>query len=57
MSKLNLYKQAENLYIEEGMSIEDICRNLNISRHTIFYWEKSMIGIKVAIKNINMKAS
>lgn len=40
MSKLKLYKQAENLYIEEGMSIEDICRNLNISRRTIFYWKK-----------------
>lgn len=40
MSKLKLYKQAENLYIEEGMSIEDICRNLDISRRTIFYWKK-----------------
>lgn len=40
MSKLKLCKQAENLYIEEGMSIEDICRNLDISRHTIFYWKK-----------------
>ena len=41
MSKLKLYKQAENLYIEEGMSIEDICRNLDISRRTIFYWKKN----------------
>lgn len=40
MSKLKLYKQAENLYIEGGMSIEDICRNLDISRRTIFYWKK-----------------
>ena len=40
MSKLKLYKQAENLYIEEGISIEDICRNLDISRRTIFYWKK-----------------
>ena len=40
MSKLKLCKQAENLYIEEGMSIEDICRNLDISRRTIFYWKK-----------------
>lgn len=40
MSKLKLYKQAENLYIEEGMSIEDICRHLDISRRTIFYWKK-----------------
>lgn len=40
MSKLKLYKQAEILYIEEGMSIEDICRNLDISRRTIFYWKK-----------------
>lgn len=41
MSKLKLYKQAENLYIEEGMSIDDICRNLDISRRTIFYWKKN----------------
>ena len=41
MSKLKLYKQAENLYIEEGMSIENICRNLEISRRTIFYWKKN----------------
>lgn len=41
MSKLKLYKQTENLYIEEGMSIEDICRNLDISRRTIFYWKKN----------------
>ncbi len=41
MSKLKLYKQAENLYIEEGMSIENICRNLDISRRTIFYWKKN----------------
>ena len=40
MSKLKLCKQAENLYIEERMSIEDICRNLDISRRTIFYWKK-----------------
>lgn len=40
MSKLKLYKQAENLYIEGGVSIEDICRNLDISRRTIFYWKK-----------------
>ena len=40
MSKLKLCKQAENLYIQEGMSIEDICRNLDISRRTIFYWKK-----------------
>ena len=40
MSKLKLCKQAENLYIEEGTSIEDICRNLDISRRTIFYWKK-----------------
>ena len=39
MSKLKLCKQAENLYIEEGMSIEDICRILVISRRTIFYWK------------------
>lgn len=40
MSKLKLYKQSENLYIEEEISIEDIYQNLDIIRRTIFYWKK-----------------
>ena len=41
MSKLKLYKQAENLYIEEGISIEDIYQNLDIFKtHHLLLEEK-----------------
>lgn len=56
MSKLKLYKQAENLYIEEGMSIENICRNLDISRRTIFYWKKNYDWDKSRNKKYNSES-
>ncbi len=40
MSKIKLCKQAENLYIEKGLSVDDICQNLDVARRTIFYWKK-----------------
>lgn len=40
MSKIKLYKEAENLYIEEGLSVDEICQNLDVARRTIFYWKK-----------------
>ena len=40
MSKIKLCKQAENLHIEEELSIDDICPNLDVARRTIFYWKK-----------------
>ena len=56
MSKLKLCKQAENLYIEEGMSIEDICLNLDISRRTIFYWKKKYDWDKSRNKKYNSES-
>lgn len=46
MSKLKLYKQSENLYIEEEeISIEDIYQNLDIFKtHNFLLEEKVWLG-------------
>lgn len=38
MSKMKYYKQAETLFSQDNLSIGEICKNLNVSRRTIFYW-------------------
>ena len=38
MSKMKYYKQAETLFSQDNLSIDEICKNLNDSRRTIFYW-------------------
>ena len=40
MSKMKYYKQAETIYIEANMSLDNIALKLNISRRTLFYWKK-----------------
>lgn len=40
MSKMKYYKQAETLFLQDNLSIDEICKNLNVSRRTIFYWKK-----------------
>lgn len=50
MPKIKLYKQAENLYIEERFSVDDICQNLDVARRTIFYWKKKYEWDKIQDK-------
>ena len=38
MSKMKYYKQAETLFLQDGLSVDEICKTLNVSRRTIFYW-------------------
>lgn len=38
MSKMKYYKQSETLFLQDNLSIDEICKNLNVSRRTIFYW-------------------
>ncbi len=38
MSKMKYYKQAEALFLQDNLSVDEICKNLNVSRRTIFYW-------------------
>ena len=40
MNKLHLLQKAENLYCVENLTPEMIAEKLNISRRTIFNWEK-----------------
>ena len=50
MSKIKLCKQAENLYIEEGLFVDDICQNLDVARRTIFDWKKKYEWDKIQDK-------
>ena len=38
MSKMKYYKQAETLFLQDNLSVDEICKKLNVSRRTIFYW-------------------
>lgn len=50
MSKIKLCKQAENLYIKRGLSVDEICQNIDIARRTIFYWKKKYKWDKIRDK-------
>ena len=38
MSKMKYYKQPEPLFLQDNLSVDEICKNLNVSRRTLFYW-------------------
>lgn len=38
MSKMKYYKHAETLFLQDNLSVDEICKNLNVSRRTLFYW-------------------
>ena len=40
MSKMKYYKHAETLFLQDNLSIDEICKNLNVSRRTLFYWRE-----------------
>jgi len=40
MSKMKYYNEAERLYVEDKMTVDEIAIQLNISRRTLFYWKK-----------------
>ena len=35
---MKYYKHAETLFLQDNLSVDEICKNLNVSRRTIFYW-------------------
>ena len=37
---MKYYKQAETLFLQDNLSVDEICKNLNVSRRTIFYCRK-----------------
>ena len=39
MSKMNLYNDAEKLFLYERLSPDGISENLQISRRTVYYWK------------------
>ena len=40
MTKLNKLKQAQKLYVQENKTLGEIGMELDLSRRTLFYWEK-----------------
>lgn len=39
MSKMKYYKEAEMMFIQEKMTIDEIATKLEFSRRTLFYWK------------------
>ena len=39
MSKMTLFKQAEQMYLK-GLTVSDISLELGIAKRTLFYWKK-----------------
>ena len=39
MSKMKLFKQAEQMYLK-GLSVSEISLQLGIAKRTLFYWKK-----------------
>lgn len=37
---MKYYKQAETLFLQDGLSVDEICKTLNVSRRTLFYWRE-----------------
>lgn len=35
---MKYYKHAETLFLQDNLSVNEICKHLNVSRRTIFYW-------------------
>lgn len=44
MSKIKLCKQAENLYIKGGLSVDEICQNIDIAHLYFLLEEKIQVG-------------
>ena len=39
MSKMKYYKQAEMMYIDDKLTVDEIATQLEVSRRTLFYWK------------------
>lgn len=37
---MKYYKHAETLFLQDNLSVDEICKNLNVSRRTLFYWRE-----------------
>ncbi len=35
---MKYYNQTEALFLQDNLSVDEICKNLNVSRRTLFYW-------------------
>ena len=37
---MKYYKHAETLFLQDNLSVDEICKILNVSRRTLFYWRE-----------------
>lgn len=37
---MKYYKHAETLFLQDNLSVNEICKHLNVSRRTLFYWRE-----------------
>ena len=52
---MKYYKQAETLFLQDNLSVDDICKNLNVSRRTLFYWRTKYEWDKKKAENLANK--
>ena len=38
MSKMEFYNDAEEMFVKNGLSVDEITSQLGVSRRTIYYW-------------------
>ena len=55
MSKMKYYKHAETLFLQDNLSIDEICKNLNVSRRTLFYWREKYEWDKKKLRSLRKK--
>ena len=54
MSKMKLFKQAEQMYLK-GLSVSEISLQLGIAKRTLFYWKKKYDWDKKRTESIHDK--
>lgn len=59
MSKMKYYKQAEMMYIEDKLTVDEIATQLEVSRRTLFYWKNKFHWDRKCSKlyNLNLNFS
>lgn len=55
MSKMKYYKHAETLFLQDNLSVDEICKNLNVSRRTLFYWREKYEWDKKKLRSLRKK--
>ena len=55
MSKMKYYKHAETLFLQDNLSVDEICKNLNVFVARFFIGEKSTSGIRKKLQSLRKR--